>query len=727
MKRLRPFLNGVLVSLLLSGLVGAHRYGWFFSTGLETLELQSLDVLFRLRGPRPTGDQVVLLAYDDRTLDERPRLFERRAGVAEVIAAATAQGVAVLGLDLMFSEPEVLLNEGLQADLTAWAQGDEGPDSAERALLLRVLREIRGDAELLDAIKASRNAILAMHVGAQGSLDAADRSLAKGKYGQVVPGPWLPEEEGRVLASEARFNKAARGLGLITTYQDITGTVREIPLAIGLQGSVFMPLAVHLVAQREGISRAQLGWLGTEGVVRLGERSLQAERDRMMMLNYRGADAFPTWSVLDLVEGRIPPVALEGKIAIVGYTHLGSDAVQTPFGRRPGMEVHATAVDNILRGDPLHRAPPWLDAVLVLVTGLLASAAFGVRRVGPLGQLLTASLVVVAAVGGAAALFATHDLWLVIASPLLVGALATLAGLATAYFQEGIQRRTLRRSFAHYLSDELVAELVSDPSRVSLRGERRELTVLFSDIRSFTTFSERTEPEVLASFLNAYFTPMTQAVLNNAGYIDKFIGDAVMALFGAPVARPEHASHACRCALDMYTGLDQVRPIAEKIGIELNIGVGINTGEMVVGNMGSETRFDYTVLGDAVNLASRIEGLTKQYGVFCLVGEATAREARGFTFRTIDLVRVKGKEDPVELFELCGGPERVINPLVGLERWDAAQGAYRRGAFTEARGGFEAFAIDNPDDPAVRLFLDRLGALDAAPAGWDGVFTHTKK
>lgn len=722
--RLRPFALGAALAAIFAASVGAQRGGLLPLAFTETMELTALDWLFLLRGPQPPAPEVALLAYDDATLEERAAAFERRAGVAEVVRAATAAGVGVLGVDLMFAEPEVLLDPALEADLRAWGEATS-ENSAESALLARVLAQIGGDEALAAAIDDADRVVLAFHLGAQGSLPAKDRSLAKGKYGQTVPGPYLPEEAGKVLASLPALQRRAAGLGLITTWQDQLGAVRDVPLAVGLEGSVFMPLAVALVARHRGVSRGELTYLGTEGAVLLGETPLVSSHNRRMLLNYRGPKAYPTYSVRDLLDGTLPADALAGKIAILGYTHLGSDAVQTPYGRQPGMVVHATAVDNLLRGDPLRRAAPWLDALWVLSTGIGVSLGFLARR--PLSQVALAASALGLSVLTSLGVFALADLWIATATPLLTGLSAAAAGMGVAYFQEGKQRRTLRRSFAHYLSDALVEEMVADPSRVSLRGERRELSVLFSDIRSFTTFSERTEPEVLAGFLNAYFTPMTQAVLDNQGYVDKFIGDAVMALFGAPVSRAAHASHACQCALDMKMGLATVRPVAEKLGIELNIGVGINTGEMVVGNMGSATRFDYTVLGDAVNLASRIEGLTKQYGVFCLVGQATARAAPDFAFRPIDWVRVKGKGEPVELFELLGHSGEP-SPYRALDRWDAAMSAWRAGDLGSARREFGAFSEENPGDPPCALFLARLAELgEYAPAGWDGVFTHTKK
>jgi adenylate cyclase len=301
--------------------------------------------------------------------------------------------------------------------------------------------------------------------------------------------------------------------------------------------------------------------------------------------------------------------------------------------------------------------------------------------------------------------------------------------VTVAYALEAVQRRRLRHAFGHYLADGVIEELLRNPGALALGGERRHLSVLFSDIRGFTSFSEKLAPDQLVKVLNTYLTPMTRAVLDSGGFLDKFIGDAVMAVFGAPVAEPRHPAQALACALRMHRALEEIKPALAGLGVEIEIGVGINSGDMSVGNMGSDEHFNYTVMGDAVNLASRLEGLTKSYGVYCLVGESTRAAAPpDFEFRELDLVRVKGKAQPVAIFELLGGPERRIASYRESERFSAGLTAYREGRFAAAREAFNAFALQNPEDPAARLYLERLSALgDAAPAGWDGVTVHTSK
>ena len=253
--------------------------------------------------------------------------------------------------------------------------------------------------------------------------------------------------------------------------------------------------------------------------------------------------------------------------------------------------------------------------------------------------------------------------------------------------------------------------------------------MLFSDIRGFTSISERLDPEQLVRLLNEHLTPMTRAVMANGGLVDKFIGDAVMAFFGAPVSHDDHASRALATVLQMHAALAAPAPTFADLGAEIAIGVGVNTGDMIVGNMGSTERFNYTVIGDSVSLSSRLEGLTKTYGVFCLVGEET-RHAVGdaFPFRELHIVQVKGKAEPVRIFELMAGPDRTIAAYTSMSHFAEGLGAFRAGNFVVARAAFSGFAEANPTDRAVQLYLERLGTLgDIAPPGWRPAHVFTSK
>lgn len=725
--RLAPWV-GVLVAVVVACGVLGRRVLHLHSTTWNRAELALLDLGFSMRGDQPGTGQVVVVEVDDRTIRERPDLLERRAGNAELLDALHDAGASVVALDLFFTDPESLLPDALVTDLRAWVTDPE-PDTpvVARALLERIHEQTVGD-DVLEASIGRSKAILSLHVGRARGDDASTRNLTRGTYGQVVAGDALPSPGDRVVASLERFQAVAGALGVITVQEDDSGAVRAVALGSRVGPRMLVPLGFQAVAQHDGTTRGKLALVGTDDTARLGDRTVRGD-DGLVWLNWRGRDQLPTISAVDVLSDGFDRARVAGRIVFVGYAHLASDSVRAPYGRVPGVQVHATLADNLIADDPLRRAPPWMEALLVLVCGGLVSAGFAWRGAGLIprgaGILAGASL----AAGVPVAALARGDLWVGGLGPVLAVAGATLGCVGAAWVQEGAQARALRRTFAHYVSDELIAVMVADPDLVQLKGQRRELSVLFSDIRDFTSYAERIPPLALAGFLASYLGPMTRAVFAHRGYVDKFIGDAVMALFGAPVPDVAHAESACRSALAMWVALDEVRPAARALGVDLAIGVGINSGEVAVGNMGSAERFEYTVLGDAVNLASRLEGLTKSYGVFCLIGPGTARAlGPSFDVRRVDLVRVKGKAEPVEVFELRGEGAVTVVSHRRPELWDPAIDAWRRGDLVGARAGFRAFLEANPDDPVAALYLIRLDDLgEHAPDGWDGVFTHTRK
>ncbi len=741
MIRLRnPLLSGLLLSVLLSALAGANRYGLslpILGDLLETLERRAEDLRFVIRGPLEPGPETVLVVFDDKSYAADPTIFERRAGWTRVIDAVGRADPKVIGVDSFFSKPERLLPENLQKALDDFfssraVSGDEAEGVAGDGpldLLRRIWKETQGDQRLAGTIAGVGNVILAMHLGNKGNVGdhAADGEiLSKGRFGQSVPGLYKPAQMESAMASLPAFCRAARGLGVVTVFEDRTRTVREMKLVMGFAGGLYTSLAAQLVAGYRGLGRGRLAYLGIDHSVHIGGQAIKLNRRDGFYLNFRGpAGTFETISMSDLLSGRVSEKELSGRIVLLGITQFGHDSARTPFQTTfPAVELQATAVDNLLRGDFIVRSPPWLDALVCLALGLLISALFWPRlslapwlRVSGSGAGLIVYLVV------SQYFFAAKNTWLAAAAPGGVFISVLLVCLALSYIGEGAQRRKLRRAFAHYLSDEVIRGLLASPGALSLGGERKLLTVLFSDIRGFTNISEQIPPEELTALLNDYFTPMTRAVLASGGLLDKYIGDALMAVFGAPLPQPDHTARALRCALLMHAELEKIRPLFAGKGLDLDIGVGINSGEMVVGNMGSAERFDYTVVGDAVNLSSRLEGLTRRYGVFCILGERARKLAgEGFEFREIDRVQVKGKSLAVSVFELLSGEDYTIARYRDLSRFQAALAAFRKGEFEKARREFGVFHEANPQDRVTALYLERLAGQGDGPSDdWNPV------
>ncbi|HEY6943880.1 MAG TPA: adenylate/guanylate cyclase domain-containing protein, partial [Candidatus Acidoferrum sp.] len=446
---------------------------------------------------------------------------------------------------------------------------------------------------------------------------------------------------------------------------------------------------------------------------------------------------FPHYSIVDVLQGKFTPGTFQGKLVLIGATATGiGDLRATPFGGAnfPGVEIHANVIDNILNDRFLKRGAKQaaIDVLLIFAFGI--PLGIWMALVSPRWMWFGAFLFVpLVAVDYWSFL---HGWWLNFAVPALtLASNVLLVSLYRSLFEEKEKRR-VRSAFGQYLSPEVIRRLLVNPQLVE--PKKTEITVMFSDIRGFTTISEKLDAQELALFLNQYLSDMTRLVFENNGTLDKYIGDAVMAFWGAPFEEPGHAAKACTTALKM---MDRVRELQKKWQAEgkphLDIGIGLNTGMASVGNMGSALRYGYTALGDAVNLSSRLEGLNKDYGTHIIVNESTYMEAKsdGFIFRELDLIRVKGKLQPVTIWELVGrlgegtvyGPPEEVRQRV--EFFQKARALYCQRKWQAAQEAFQTILDQWPDDGPSRAYWKRCQEylFEEPPSTWDGVFTMTHK
>jgi adenylate cyclase len=463
--------------------------------------------------------------------------------------------------------------------------------------------------------------------------------------------------------------------------------------------------------------------------VEVGLHRIPTTKQGEMLVNFSGSThALPYISAADMLVGRFDPAQLQKAYVFIGTSAIGLfDLIAVPVGQVfPGVEFHAQALNTILTRSFLER-PEWVKGMeIVQLCGIGLLLTLLLPRVGATGGALLA----LGAVGSSTA----FSLWNYKVNHLLVDPITPAAAvllLFTAltflnYFAEEKESQRLRSAFAQYLSPEVVEELIKNQDSVILSGEERELTILFSDIRSFTSMAEKMRPDALCAFLNEYLTPMTAAVMNRRGTVDKFIGDAVMAFWNAPLTTPSHVRHACECALAMLKELERLNHSWLKRGLpSIHIGIGIHCGMARVGNMGSKQRFEYTVIGDTVNLASRLEGLTKLYGAEILVSDAVRNvlEQDNFAFRWLDTVRVVGKSEPVALYQLLG--ERGISTAAQLEEmrmYSSALSLYADGNFQTAGQLFRKLTGQQPQDKLYKLYEERCQKLaENPPAHWDGI------
>ncbi len=435
----------------------------------------------------------------------------------------------------------------------------------------------------------------------------------------------------------------------------------------------------------------------------------------------------------DAKQASVDPALFKDKIVVVGAITVGTfDLKASPLSAQyPGVEVQATAIENLLAGQRVHPLGAGPIAGVALAASL--AAAIGVlvpQRIGI--KLIAAFLTIAILLVGAVALFRAETIrWLPLAVPLSATLLATGGALAWSYVTEGRARRVVLKALSQYVSPAVAEQIAKDPSRLALGGERREMTVMFTDIQGFTNLTEAMDVESLGHMLNFYLDEMSSVVLDHDGTLDKYIGDAIMSFWNAPVDQPDHAVRAARAALGMKRREEMIRPQLARLGATgMHTRLGLNSGPMAVGNMGSARKFNYTVLGDSVNLASRLEGANKFYGTQILMAETTASQIRGqFAMRQIDVLRVKGKQQPMAVYELLAEGLPQDDDRLRIERYESALAHYRARRWDEAEAALNVLNQRLPEDAPAAVLLARLAEFrqHPPPDGWDGVYEAKEK
>ncbi len=597
----------------------------------EVLEEKTLDLRFTLRGRIAPGPETVIAAIDEKSINKLGRFPWPRSVWGRVVDRLTEEGAKVIIFDVFFTEPE----NGKSDDLLQRAIRRSG-----RVVLPLVFdfseagyKESGFTNKKLDFMAPSAYAVL-----------------------KNTDAPFSPIEAKMVLPTLPRFSEVAKSLAPINMIPDGDGTLRWEMLAIKYQDDYYAPIGLQAARLYRGLENTDL-ILDGSGEVDLGDARIPIDRYGRMLINYRGpAGTFPFYSVSDILDRTAPAGAFKDRIILIGPTAMGIyDLRVTPFSNNmPGIEKHASVVDNILRGDFLRRTETGvlpLIFVFALVLGVMLPRLGAGYGAALFLALFTGYL------GSVYYLFAVKGIWFNLVYPASALFFGYTSQTAYRFFMEERRARDIRKMFSSYVSKRIVDELIRDPSKAKLGGDRKEITVLFSDIRGFTSFSEKHQPEEVVSLLNEYLGAMTEIVFEHEGTLDKFVGDAIMALWGAPVGQPDHAERAVRCALMM---IEKLKELQTKWAAEgkyvIDIGIGINTGDMVVGNMGAEgKKMDYTVIGDNVNLGARLESLTRKYNNHIIISEYTYAKVKDIVRAVeLDSVTVKGKEKPVVVYDLVG-------------------------------------------------------------------------
>lgn len=747
---------------------------------LKRLEYNTLDTRFRYRPARytPPDSRIVVVTVDQRSQEILGKWPFSRKYFAQMLDVLREDGAKVVSFDVTFDKPDqtVMPIRALWSRIEQAKKDGHPPDPKLEAEVRELAQEFDADAQFAAALRRFDSVVLGNFYLEPQEVHGIDSAVLD-RYAEMVQWYALNRNAIRPASGKADFaallnsyqfsgtlfsatianipelappeNDEKTAIGFFNISSDADGVLRRslLVLPFGRSGNpddmdLYGSLEVQTVRLYLGLKSEQVtvhyGPAGIAGI-QFGDK-LYVKPDWLgrVVINYRGPrETYPYYSLADVVQHRVPPGAFRDKIVLVGASATGIGDLRTPpYGGidYPGLEVHANVIDNMLNNSFLNRGvhQELYDMLLILFFGLPLGIALAL--VSPrwmwfgLGLAIPFTALVY--------LCFLRGLWLNFVLP--AGTLTANVMLVSLYraLVEEKEKRKVRSAFGQYLSPEVIRRLLVNPQLVEPR--KTEITVMFSDIRGFTTISEKLDAQELALFLNSYLSDMTKIVFSTRGTLDKYIGDAVMAFWGAPYEEPEHAVDACKAALAMMKRVHELQKQWEAQGRpKLDIGIGLNSGVASVGNMGSALRYGYTALGDAVNLSSRLEGLNKDYGTHILVNESTYAAAKdaGFLFRELDLIRVKGKFQPVTIYELFGNPPDMQREGTWADAqelfrsFEDARTLYRHRKWAESQMAFQSILERWPEDGPSRAYWKRCQEylFDEPPATWDGVFTMTHK
>jgi adenylate cyclase len=717
---------------------------------IESLENIIYDTRVRLTMPRTVDPRIVIVDIDEKSLQERekggegrwPWPRDRLALLMDVMF--DKYQIAIVGFDVVFAERDE--SSGIRV-LQRLGQKELREVQQFQSVLETIKPQLEYDNLFANRMKG-RNVVL-------GYTFTSDDPAVASKKG-MLPAPLFG---GDVLgtrkiratswtgytANLEELQKNAISAGHFNSLTDDDGVIRRVPILAEYNGSFYEPLSLAMMRLLLGSPPAKpivpdsgplsarydgLEWLQVGTKLRIPLDDIAAA-----LVPYRGRkNSFKYFSAVDVLNEKVDPADLKGKIVLVGTTAPGLlDLRATPVDPvYPGVEVHANMIAGMIDGTIKQRPPYVLGAefLLLLVTGL--ALALLLPLLGPLVSTLTTVGVLLAVLATNIVVFHYGNLVLPLASGLLMTLVLFMLNMAYGFFIEARGMRQITGLFGQYVPPELVDEMAKNPEQFNMAPRAEELSVLFSDVRGFTTISESLSPEDLSLYINEYLTTMSLVIREkHRGTLDKYIGDAIMAFWGAPVADPDHAQHAVMAALDMQKAAKELNEKFKAKGWPpFKIGIGVNTGVMRVGDMGSQIRKAYTVMGDPVNLGARLEGITKQYGADIIIGEGTKGRISGFVCREVDRVRVKGKDEPIAIYQPLGLEGQVEKPkLDEMKLWNQALKLYRSQDWDMAELQLINLKKATLDGALYEEFLERIAMLRANPPGkgWDGVHKFETK
>jgi adenylate cyclase len=736
---LRITLGGIILLTLLIDTFGIIKYPF-----LNQLENWTYDARLNYKRLNTIDDRIVIVDIDESSLALEGRWPWSRDKLAVIVNNLFEVYQAdVVGFDIVFAEKDE--SSGLK-EFEFLASTELKDDPLFHKALDNIRPSLEYDQMFAKALK-DRNVVMGYYFKS---------NVSENEIAQSGLLPTAVTKLNKQLSARLPINKAlgyggnlnilqssARSGGFFDNpFVDSDGVFRRVPLIQIHQDQVYASLALSTTQAYLKNSDIKLNVVnnGTKNdqyyaleSVHINEFSIPVDGKGAVYVPFRGLSySFPYISAHKILNKKIDPDSLKGKIVLVGTTAPGlldlrSTPVQSVY---PGVEIHANIISGIL-DQRINHSPAWaIGYEFIILILIAATMAFLLPVSSPLMATVATTIVLILTVSGTLMAW-NSQIILPLASPVLLIVLNYILHMSYGFFIESRGKRQLAHLFGQYIPPEIVDEMSKSPANFSLDGENKVMTVLFSDVRGFTTISEGMDPKQLTQLMNALLTPMTRVIHKHRGTIDKYMGDAIMSFWGAPLEDPDHARHALHAAMEMMVELKIMQKDFESRGWPpINIGIGLNTGNMNVGNMGSEFRMAYTVLGDSVNLGARLEGLTKEYGVNIIVSESTKESIPEFTYRDLDLVRVKGKNEPIAIFEPIGHEDEIDEATtLELARYNQALQSFRAQNWDQAETDFFALSQIHPDRFLYQVYLNRVTHYKGHLPNddWDGVFTHTSK
>lgn len=739
---------GLVVGVSLFLIVLILRY--FNPTILQIFDSALYDTLIRLRPIQEISGNVVIVAIDEKSLAEEGRWPWTRSKLAKLVDCLTKLECKTTGFDIVFSEPEIDRSLSIIDDIQHYTANTSETSPELNNYLNRLKSVKQPDLILSKSIKENRSAIpglfFFMHKDEIKDIKREPfskdflESFRKHRILRVFEGDRDSYENTVLTPFDVNPNiplitKSADGLGFFNVVPDQDGVIRRIPLICLYKGDFYPSLSLKLVSEfSDQPIKLVLDDFGVEQI-KIGDIIPSTDSWGSMAVNYVGpAFTIPHISAVDIMKGNADPNIFKGKIALVGITATGLyDIRVTPFSNvYPGVEIHANAIENMLNNQYINHYW-WTDLLGLIILFLLGLLNVTVLpKLKPIASgLLTATVILIIS-SGSYLLFNVFCLWYPPFYAVMLMASSYIFITLVNFIIEEKERRFIKGAFSQYLSSQFVNQLVDNPDLLKLGGTEQVMTVLFTDIVGFTKISETLTPTQLVELLNEYTNEMSEIIMNCGGTIDKYSGDSIMAFFGAPIYSPDHAKSVCKASLCMQNRLQELKKIWAKEGKPFfSTRIGINTGKMVVGNMGSKSKFNYTVLGDAVNLASRLEGANKLYKTRIIIGEETYEQLDdSFVTRELDIVKVKGKNRPVKIFDLICLKENLTQEMENfLNPYGKAVTEMLNHNWEKAIDLLQQANQIIPDDSPCKIHIARCREYLISPPqnDWDGSYQLTSK